>query len=547
MLGSLYDLWLNKLEDVTIPIGVLWDTHLKSDWNNTTAKEVYKMLLSKQNLSSLGECEFKLAKYIDQVPARIIRDAVFVCLEAIASNLTKHKKKQAEYKSFDEDMVKYEKAKEKYYNLSPTKQLNAKHPKKPILPSNEFKFDQTFRKKSMNSGTINVEGNLFSIKLLETRPFLSVFPTILVDPIKMSGLPKCLWFLVEQKKPNQCGMKIHFKDGRYIGQFSYVVVVPTGNTQHPLPFEPLPSPESSGLAISAKSKRNSRYTAGVHRNFVPNRPRKIVSIDPGARTFLYWYSPDGSSGTFGTGSGKPEAPLIQMRREAERKSKQVAELKQQWRDYSAAINPKHLKMPSPPKPPKNISTPEGNEWHEQRLAEWVLRKDLITEHREKHFRLSRERASKTRNRVKKKTRLAIIRAAKAAKVARTKLENQVKDIHYKTANFLCSSFTDILLPKLSTGSMVRRDNGLAKQTRIAFQVLRHKAFINRLLHVADRFPDVIVHKTSEWGTTKLCGSCLRKNDPGRSELYECSNCTFTAHRDGNSARLISLVNLRPLK
>jgi transposase len=96
--------------------------------------------------------------------------------------------------------------------------------------------------------------------------------------------------------------------------------------------------------------------------------------------------------------------------------------------------------------------------------------------------------------------------------------------------------------------MKRRDGGLHKSTRVTFQLVRHATFRHRLLDVVQRFPDVRVRASTEWGTTKLCGSCLRRNDPGSSEKYECQqlHCGFQSHRDSNSARLISLINLLPL-
>ena len=134
-----------------------------------------------------------------------------------------------------------------------------------------------------------------------------------------------------------------------------------------------------------------------------------------------------------------------------------------------------------------------------------------------------------------------------ARRANERLGKIMRDVHYKSANFLCSNFTDILLPSLATGSMVQRAGLLAKSTRVGLQVLRHAKFRQRLKHVAQRYPDVRVRACTEWGTTKLCGKCLRRNDPGSSENYQCQwdGCGFVYGRDANSARLITLVNLLP--
>jgi transposase len=158
----------------------------------------------------------------------------------------------------------------------------------------------------------------------------------------------------------------------------------------------------------------------------------------------------------------------------------------------------------------------------------------------------RSYAAGKKREVKRFHRIEIMRHMHLARAAARKLHDTVRDIHYKTANFLCANFTDILLPRLDTSAMVRRTGVLAKQTRVGLQVLRHSTFWHRLRDVAQRYPDVEVRAATEWGTSKLCGGCLKRTDVGPSEKYVCSRCPFTAHRDGNSARMVTLVNTLPM-
>jgi len=40
---------------------------------------------------------------------------------------------------------------------------------------------------------------------------------------------------------------------------------------------------------------------------------------------------------------------------------------------------------------------------------------------------------------------------------RTKIKNKINDLHWKTANYLCSTFKNIFLPTFEVSRMVRKD------------------------------------------------------------------------------------------
>jgi DNA-binding transcriptional MerR regulator len=86
---------------------------------------------------------------------------------------------------------------------------------------------------------------------------------------------------------------------------------------------------------------------------------------------------------------------------------------------------------------------EGIQFREER------RRRLQKEFSEMKSRLSSAQLGIVKASEKKRLRLSILRNMSRARRARAKMSDIVRDVHYKTANFLCENFTDILLPRLN--------------------------------------------------------------------------------------------------
>lgn len=122
-----------------------------------------------------------------------------------------------------------------------------------------------------------------------------------------------------------------------------------------------------------------------------------------------------------------------------------------------------------------------------------------------------------------------------------KIQNIVKDLHYKCANYLCSNYTNIFLGKLSTKSIVSKEQKLNKDEKLFTYAISH-----------DKFRTILTNKVKEYGiklnivcegfTSKTCGNCGKVNEVGLKRILTC-NCKVSIDRDVNGARNILIKHL----
>jgi transposase len=119
---------------------------------------------------------------------------------------------------------------------------------------------------------------------------------------------------------------------------------------------------------------------------------------------------------------------------------------------------------------------------------------------------------------------------------RDKLDNLIKDMHNKTANFLLSCYETIIIGKVSTKKMVSNLTGnlhdIVKRRLLA---LSHFRFRMKLHSMAKKFDSKII-ETDEYLTSKCCSNCQNiKDDLGSSKKYKCKNCNMILDRDINAS------------
>jgi IS605 OrfB family transposase len=129
---------------------------------------------------------------------------------------------------------------------------------------------------------------------------------------------------------------------------------------------------------------------------------------------------------------------------------------------------------------------------------------------------------------------------------RAKLTNMITDLHWKTANFLCRNFNTILVGKMSTTEIVKKERSVLRplDKKLCIQ-LSHYKFRERLLSKAEEF-GVKCLIVDESYTTQTCGKCGTRNlKVGGAKVFKCINedCTFKYDRDYNAARNIYLKAL----
>ena len=140
----------------------------------------------------------------------------------------------------------------------------------------------------------------------------------------------------------------------------------------------------------------------------------------------------------------------------------------------------------------------------------------------------------------KQTRSSLVRKLKKYLIRnRSKLQNKVKELHYKTANFICSKFKTIFVGDMSTKSIVKKNNVLNAKTKRMCYALSHYKFRYILINTAEKFNSQI-KIVDESYTSKTCGGCGELNQIGGAEIYKCSQCNFQLNRDLNGARNILL-------
>jgi IS605 OrfB family transposase len=125
---------------------------------------------------------------------------------------------------------------------------------------------------------------------------------------------------------------------------------------------------------------------------------------------------------------------------------------------------------------------------------------------------------------------------------RRKIKNITKDLHWKTANFLCRNFENILLPKFETQKMAnksRNKNRVLKDKSVRNMMsLSHYEFSQKLAYKAQQYKRKIIRVNEAW-TSKTCTSCGNiKYDLGRKRIYKCDKCELIIDRDINGARNI---------
>jgi len=115
----------------------------------------------------------------------------------------------------------------------------------------------------------------------------------------------------------------------------------------------------------------------------------------------------------------------------------------------------------------------------------------------------------------------------------------VKELHSKTALFLCKNFDTILIPDFSSKKLAEN---LASRVNRSNQALSHYSFRTRLYHIAKRFKRK-VHLVTEEYTSLTCTNCGDVNIKDKSEILTCEKCKLTMNRDIRGARNIWLKNI----
>lgn len=129
---------------------------------------------------------------------------------------------------------------------------------------------------------------------------------------------------------------------------------------------------------------------------------------------------------------------------------------------------------------------------------------------------------------------------KKIKKARLKIQNLQRELHWKTANWLCSNYTEVVIPHFGSKAMSKKKKRKIRcKTVRQMMVLGHCKFLDKLKTKAQEYNTKITI-VNEINTTKRCGNCnhLQPNVNSKKE-WRCSKCSISMLRDANAARNIS--------
>ena len=118
-----------------------------------------------------------------------------------------------------------------------------------------------------------------------------------------------------------------------------------------------------------------------------------------------------------------------------------------------------------------------------------------------------------------------------------RIQNIVKELHYKSANFLCKNYSTIILGKLSIQGITSKEGKLQSNEKLFSYAISHDKFRTILKQKALKYGSK-VHIVCEGNTSKTCGACGNVKEIKNNRVYKCEVCKSVIDRDINGARNI---------
>jgi transposase len=125
-----------------------------------------------------------------------------------------------------------------------------------------------------------------------------------------------------------------------------------------------------------------------------------------------------------------------------------------------------------------------------------------------------------------------------------KIINIVKELHYKSALYLCLNFDEIYLGKLSTKAITSNEkSNLCDFEKLYTYAISHFKFSTILKNKCEEY-NVKFKLVDEAFTTRTCGKCaVLNNNVGANRIFNCTKCNIRIDRDLNGARNILIKHI----
>jgi len=175
----------------------------------------------------------------------------------------------------------------------------------------------------------------------------------------------------------------------------------------------------------------------------------------------------------------------------------------------------------------------------------------------KYQRILKQKTNKKKEKLKNKNNIK-----KRIRQYYRKIQNIVKDLHNKTAKYLCEKYDNIIIPKFETSKMIKNKysntninkeemkriskmNKLNKKVKFVLSNLSHFKFRQYLAHKCAEYDCQLLEVTEEY-TSKCCSRCgfLSDNYVKREKI--CPYCNLKINRDINGSKNILLKTLNEI-
>ena len=145
-------------------------------------------------------------------------------------------------------------------------------------------------------------------------------------------------------------------------------------------------------------------------------------------------------------------------------------------------------------------------------------------------------SNKLYNLLLKIDKICSTKPSKKLKLYKIKLLNKVKnlqnELHSKSAAFLCNTYKNIVIPKLTKENDIinKKTCKLKSKTVRNMVVLGHAKFIELLKTKANSYTNTKVHIVTEEYTSQTCLKCCCKTKTS-NETFICKSCSYQIDRD----------------
>jgi len=122
-----------------------------------------------------------------------------------------------------------------------------------------------------------------------------------------------------------------------------------------------------------------------------------------------------------------------------------------------------------------------------------------------------------------------------------KMKNYVKELHWKTIDYLIKNYDIILLPEFRTSEMLRGKK-LGKMTKFSMQMLSFFAFKQRLKYKCALYGKKLIIVNESY-TSCTCTGCGFINKKSSQEIITCKKCELVIDRDIAGSRNVGVKNI----